>query len=436
MTTNKIAIKSMDLFQTSPKKTDNRTIGKDNFQNIMDKQPTNKSDTRVEVNKKDTNDLKSNTITSYDESKVTSKEDALAKTSHDEEQLLEGENTLTGEDDLTKEEIIKKLEEIVSVMQQILMGQLNLTKEELDTVMKNLSLNTVDSLNMEQLKLIALEANGLEDLSIFLTDENLLESVHNLHEDLQALDLLGELNITDEELSGLVKQLDNTSLARDQDMSSLIDESSATSNHGFQIEVVKEESSAPNLADSKEAKDEDVKSNDNKDVLNQVAPNLAFNEVASTEFSKGIDALNQIREIVNQVVDQIKLHIKPEQTSMEIQLNPENLGRIQLSVVEKDGVLTASFKALNEVAKEALESQIHVLKDNLNNQGLKVEAIEVTVSNFMFEQNGEAATSQQNNQNTNKQFFFRSDDEITKIEKDDLMAEVMEQSGSSVNYTA
>lgn len=436
MTTNKIAIKSMDLFQTSPKKTDNRTIGKDSFQNIMDKQPTNKSDTRVEVNKKDTNDLKSNTITSYDESKVTSKEDALAKTSHDEDQLLEGENTLTGEDDLTKEEIIKKLEEIVSVMQQILMGQLNLTKEELDTVMKNLSLNTVDSLNMEQLKLIALEANGLEDLSIFLTDENLLESVQNLHEDLQALDLLGELNITDEELSGLVKQLDNTSLARDQDMSSLIDESSATSNHGFQIEVVKEDSTALNLADFKEAKDEDVKSNDNKDVLNQVAPNLAFNEVASTEFSNGIDALNQIREIVNQVVEQIKLHIKPEQTSMEIQLNPENLGRIQLSVVEKDGVLTASFKALNEVAKEALESQIHVLKDNLNNQGLKVEAIEVTVSNFMFEQNGEAATSQQNNQNTNKQFFFRSDDEITKIEKDDLMAEVMEQSGSSVNYTA
>ena len=43
---------------------------------------------------------------------------------------------------------------------------------------------------------------------------------------------------------------------------------------------------------------------------------------------------------------------------MEIQLNPENLGKINLTVVAKDGMITAQLTAQNEAVKNAIENQI------------------------------------------------------------------------------
>jgi len=50
----------------------------------------------------------------------------------------------------------------------------------------------------------------------------------------------------------------------------------------------------------------------------------------------------------------------------------------------------------NQVAKEALESQMITLKETFAEQGLKVDAVEVTVSDFGLEhQNREAEQEQQ-----------------------------------------
>jgi flagellar hook-length control protein FliK len=73
-----------------------------------------------------------------------------------------------------------------------------------------------------------------------------------------------------------------------------------------------------------------------------------------------------MKEIVNQIVDKIKVVIKPEATSMEIQLNPENLGKVNLSVISKNGQLTAHFTTESQAAKEALESQMQTLKETLS----------------------------------------------------------------------
>ncbi len=62
------------------------------------------------------------------------------------------------------------------------------------------------------------------------------------------------------------------------------------------------------------------------------------------------------------------------------------MGKVNLSVVMKEGVATANFIVQNEMVKEALQSQMQVLRDNLEQQGLKVESIEVTVAEYGFEQ--------------------------------------------------
>ena len=128
---------------------------------------------------------------------------------------------------------------------------------------------------------------------------------------------------------------------------------------------------------------------------------------------------------------------------MEIQLNPEKLGKVNLSVVSKNGQMTASFVTESEMAKNALESQMQQLKDTLQNQGLKVDAIEVSVSDFKFEQSSNMNEEQQRQHSANKKKAPRKidlsmlDDGFDELsEADTLAAQVMIDNGNTVDYTA
>ena len=74
-------------------------------------------------------------------------------------------------------------------------------------------------------------------------------------------------------------------------------------------------------------------------------------------------------------------------TELNMQLNPENLGTVHLNVAAKNGQITAQLITQNESVQAALEAQIAMVKESLEAQGVKVEAIEVTVSSHGFEQN-------------------------------------------------
>ena len=90
-------------------------------------------------------------------------------------------------------------------------------------------------------------------------------------------------------------------------------------------------------------------------------------------------------DIVNQVIDQIKLSSGRELTSIEVMLNPERLGSVHVTVTAKNGILSAQIAAQNEQVKTALENQVTALKENFQNQGIKVEAVEITVMTHQFE---------------------------------------------------
>ena len=147
-----------------------------------------------------------------------------------------------------------------------------------------------------------------------------------------------------------------------------------------------------------------------------------------------------MRDVANQVIEQIKVVIKPEQTTMEMQLNPESLGKVNQLITQKNGVLTDQFTVQNEIAKEAIEGQMHTLKENFTQQGLKVEAVEVTVSNLPFSQdnmskeNGEQHKSSGKRKNINLADLDLVDGELT--EEDQVVVDMMNQNGNSVDYSA
>lgn len=154
------------------------------------------------------------------------------------------------------------------------------------------------------------------------------------------------------------------------------------------------------------------------------------------------ERIEQMHKIVTQVVEQIKVLVKPDTTSMEIQLNPESLGKVSLSVMAKHGQITASFIAQNEATQKALESQVQVLRENLQEQGLKVDAIEVTISsNSEFEQSmqmgGQSQQGQQQKKAPRKLNLEELNGDVTSLSEEETLAvKVMEANGNQVDYTA
>ena len=140
-----------------------------------------------------------------------------------------------------------------------------------------------------------------------------------------------------------------------------------------------------------------------------------------------------------------KVMVSQAESSIEMQLNPANLGKVYLQVVSREGVVTAQIAAQNEAVKEALESQVAILKENMNQQGIKVEAIEVTIASHEFERNLEQ--NQQNpsgqqeeeaRQASRRNINLNSLDELEGAlsEEENLVAKIMSEQGNSVNLTA
>lgn len=116
----------------------------------------------------------------------------------------------------------------------------------------------------------------------------------------------------------------------------------------------------------------------------------ATGEVAPQQAS-----MQQMIDIVNQVVEQIKVTLGKETTSMEMQLNPESLGKVLIHVSSNHGVMTANFTVQTEEAKEALQSQMYSLREALESRSIKVDAVEVEVSDFAFSQSNQADAQDQ-----------------------------------------
>ncbi|SDF39002.1 hook-length control protein FliK [Sporolituus thermophilus DSM 23256] len=83
-------------------------------------------------------------------------------------------------------------------------------------------------------------------------------------------------------------------------------------------------------------------------------------------------------KVVEQVVAQARLRMRPDNSEMVIHLKPEHLGELTLKVsVENGGAVTASFHSNNPEVRSIIEASLPELKQELINQGLKVEYVGV-----------------------------------------------------------
>lgn len=160
------------------------------------------------------------------------------------------------------------------------------------------------------------------------------------------------------------------------------------------------------------------------------------------EFSRQLDVSN----IIRQIAEFSKVTLSTNATTLEMQLNPANLGKIFLEITAKDGAVSAHITAQNEIVKEALESQLVELRQNMNQAGVKVDAVEVTVGSHEFERNLEQNAKREEQRgeekekaaNHTRRINLNDMDELAGImsEEESLVAQMMAEQGNSIDFTA
>lgn len=151
----------------------------------------------------------------------------------------------------------------------------------------------------------------------------------------------------------------------------------------------------------------------------------------------------QAQDIMNQILDYMKVQIEPETTSLEMQLHPENLGTLNIHIAAKNGLMTAQFTAQNEAVKNVIETQLITLQQNLNEQGVKVEAVEVNVAVGQFDRNlnqGQESSGHASEETKKKQprrINLSDSDGFAEEEleeADKVTADMMARNGNTVDY--
>lgn len=384
--------------------------------------------------------------------------------------------TNSGKDDTADIETLD-VSDMTEQAMAVLKKTFGLSEEELQDIFEQIGIQLQDLLfgiqngdltviNQDALQSLVLGVHGVTDEAAFLTNSILNGELSQLTEQLQ--DILAEgFGVAPEELADIEKSLMPDFLERLEQALTAGQEKAVLQEDGSAAEDnLLNQDSMSNVSDTLTVLVEDqtgeagteagseqsqtgtltqtkTVSADNRGAGAETAANL-FTEKLSQAFEQNgtevaASASRTMTHIVEQVVTQVRIRVLPETTSMELQLNPASLGRVQLHVSSANGVATARLVVENQMVKEALESQMISLKESFDEQGLKVEAVEVTVSEFSLKKENGQEQGQPGKRSGGRR--FRTDSELGTDTEDDSAETGMTETArrdvnSVVDYTA
>ena len=352
---------------------------------------------------------------------------------------------------------------------------------EVQEIMAEMGLEQADILTPQGLGSLILAVSGAESPKALLTDEGLYTNYQDLMGKLEGvLQECGEaLEMNPEQLEQLAKDLFGQSALKPEkipeadteagpDISLMV---ASKAEAAAAISTEKPEETAKEQSDSdyetvrlSEQKPETEQTKDNgntgKDHSRREGRQESGNEQGAGLFAQNLKAGQfepQIQQtyasesvwdadtqnIMRQIMDYMKVNLKADLSTMEMQLHPASLGTVQVQIASRGGAVTASFITQNEAVKAALESQLIQLQEQVEAQGGKVEAIEVTVQTHQFEQNleqGRRGNSQeQEPARKGRVRRISLEDSVSAEEMEEeeaLTRKIMADNGNTVDYTA
>lgn len=364
--------------------------------------------------------------------------------------------------------------------------EMGVTTEEVTDAMEVLGLSVVDLFDLSNLKQLLLQISGCPDEMSLVTNGELYQNLQNLFMIVEeSLDQLGEeLGLDGEELGALiadmasvegtdetqsVENLPESGLEGSKDYTVTVQKNGETvklsvtvddqnGDKSVQENVTGAADGSEELADTQEMI---VKSGQGKGAQEEHSgAEQSGNLFQMANQERAVDAQNmvnqtaevpdtyqstQTQEIMDQIVDYMKVNLKAETQELEMQLHPASLGTVNVQIAARGGSITAQFTTQNEAVRAAVESQIVELKQQFEEQGIKVDKVEVAVASHQdsqqFSQSGEEAQRDQKSQSGRTVRRLNLDEldaeDAPEMEESEKIAvEMMRANGGTVDYTA
>ena len=416
---------------------------------VLQSEKQTQGSSKVQVQNTDKKGLDNGNPQKTDQKQVGTQEDVKAEKVADEAQKA-------------GEELVGKVAE-----------ELGVSEEEVLAAMEALGFVMADLLNADNMTELVLTIEG-EDMLALMTDEGLYNSLQNLLTMVsEAVDQIGEkVELSPEELEAILEQAKVPEMEENpetvpedgkrpqipegqEDYTVTVERNGETVKVSVEVdgssqtestEVQEETTADSGKGDGSKKEGSSQKENAQEMTHGNMLLESLLNKggaVKSEAVFENAMAQNtaDTQNIMNQIMDYMRVQVKADMTQMELQLNPASLGTVNINITSKAGVITAQFLTQNETVKAAIESQIVQLKNSFEEQGLKVEAVEVTVASHSFERNLNGdGNGQQQAQDGKKKGNRKVNLNGPAMEEEPAAEEeepaIMGMEGSTVSFTA
>ena len=402
---------------------------------------TNIKDNLINVQNTNTNKISAKNNTSEDKSSVT----GSAKNA--DTSSISDVNSKADNKDVTN-----TVKEVCEDIKDAIKEEFDVSDEDIKVAMELLGLTALDLLSTAKVAELIEQLTGTDALTL-ITNEDMMQSFNNIINvvDEANADIAGMLGVKTEEVGIVLGQNDIAPVVNSEDTAKQdnVKESDAKNADDNINQTVDNQESLSEVLAKKITTESDGKAKNNMSESNEANNKVTYADVADNMISNITDTFADIitedistvkeADIVNQVIDSVKLMASRELTSMEVMLNPEHLGSVHITVTARNGIVSAQIAAQNEQVKTALENQMVTLREQFESQGLKVDAVEITVMAHSFEagQNFGQSESErkQGESKVHRKLDLSSFDD--ELEEDlESTAPAPKAEGSSVEYLA
>lgn len=340
------------------------------------------------------------------------------------------------------EEDVTAIAEVIGQIMQTIAEVLDIPVEKVEDALNTMQLEATDLLDASNITDLVIEITDAESPMDIMTDEELYADVKAITEKVNdaVKELSDKIGIEPKEVVTVAKNIENEELIGHNQFEEGID---ADTENVAKTLVVKDTTS------KEDTKKDSGEQHGNAELASDFNRSVIDNLKESINDAKTVPTAsyttNDMENILNQVQENLRVNLKEEMTEMEMNLHPASLGNVKVQVAAKDGVITANFMTQNETVKAAIESQIVELRESMNEQGIKVEAIEVTVASHAFDENlskeGEHTTTSDEEAKKKKiRSINLNDDMMTEDEETDdeirIAKDMMARNGNTVDYLA
>lgn len=402
---------------------------------------TNIKDNLINVQNTNTNKISAKNNTSEDKSSVT----GTAKNA--DTSNISDVNSKADNKDVTD-----TVKEVCEDIKDAIKEEFDVSDEDIKAAMELLGLTALDLLSTAKVAELIEQLTGTDALTL-ITNEDMMQSFNNIInvvDDANA-DIADMLGVKTEEVGIVLEQNNIAPVVNSEDTAKQdnVKESDAKNADDNINQTVDNQESLSEVLAKKITTESDGKAKNNMSESNEANNKVTYADVADNMISNITDTFADIitegistvkeADIVNQVIDSVKLMASRELTSMEVMLNPEHLGSVHITVTARNGIVSAQIAAQNEQVKTALENQMVTLREQFESQGLKVDAVEITVMAHSFEagQNFGQSESErkQGESKVHRKLDLSSFDD--ELEEDlESTAPAPKAEGSSVEYLA